>query len=158
MRKKSEALHQQLKVFIAHTEVKTDKCTQVVQSDGEGEYDSKVVTAYLQEWGITQELTTPDMPQHNGVSERINQTLLNMAHLMLDNARLLDAFWFKAVKYAAYIHNATPTRALDDTMSKEIWSGNKLDVSRFCVFGVCAFVHIPKKRCIKLLAWSICRG
>jgi len=61
VRKKLEALYQ-LKVFIAHAEVKTDKCIQVVQSDGEGEYDSKVVTAYLQEQSITQELTTPDMP------------------------------------------------------------------------------------------------
>ena len=112
-------LHQ-LKVFIAHAEVKTGKRTQVVRSDRRGEYDSKVVTAYLQERGITQELTTPDMLQHNGVLERMNQTLLNMARSMLDDARLPDVFWFEAVKYAAYIHNATPTCALDDTMSKEI--------------------------------------
>jgi len=152
--KKSEVLHQ-LKVFIAHAEVKTGKHTQAVQSDGGGEYDSKVVTAYLQEWGITQELTTPDTPQHNGISEHMNWTLLNMARSMLNDTGLPDAFWFEAVKYAAYIHNATPTHALDDTMPKEIWSGNKPDVSRFRVFGTRAFIHIPKKRCTKLSAQSM---
>jgi len=69
--KKSEALHH-LKVFIAHAEVKTGCQMQTVRSDGGGEYDSKIVTAYLQERGITQELMTPDTPQHNGVVECMN--------------------------------------------------------------------------------------
>ena len=154
LRKKSEALHH-LKVFIAHAEVKTGCRTQTVRSDGGGEYDSKIVTAYLQERGITQELTTPDTPQHNGVAERMNRTLLNMACSMLDDAKLPESFWFEAVKYAAHIHNATPTRALDDTTPEEVWSGNKPNVSRFRVFGARAFVHIPKKRRTKLSARSM---
>ena len=142
-------------MFIAHAEVKTGKRTQTIRSDGGGEYDSKVVTAYLQERGISQELTTLDTPQHNGVSERMNRTLLNMACSMLEDAKLPESFWFEAVKYAAYIHNATPTRALEDTMPEEVWSGNKPDVSCLRVFGARAFVHIPKKKCTKLSARSM---
>jgi len=152
--KKSEALHH-LKVFIAHAEVKTSKRTQTIQSDGGGEYDSKVVMAYLQERGISQELTTPDTPQHNGISEHMNRTLLNMARSMLEDTKLPESFWFEAVKYTTYIHNATPTCALEDTTPEEVWSGNKPDVSCLHVFGVWAFVHIPKKKRMKLLAHSM---
>ena len=74
---------------------------------------------------------------------------------MLEDAKLPELFWFEAVKYATYIHNTTPTRALEDTTPEEVWSGNKPDVSHLCVFGMRAFVHIPKKKCTKLSARSM---
>jgi len=78
-----------------------------------------------------------------------------MARLMLDDAKLPELFWFEAVKYATHIHNATPTCALDDMTPEEVWSGNKPNVSHFCIFGAQAFVHIPKKRCTKLSTQSM---
>jgi transposase InsO family protein len=154
LRKKSEALHQ-LKVFIAHAELQTGHKVKIVRSDGGGEYDSREVTRFLQDKGISQELTTPATPQHNGVSERMNRTLLERVRSMLDDADLPDSFWLEAALYAAHIHNVTPTRALDDMTPEECWSGTKPDVSRLRVFGARAFVHVPKKHRTKLSARSL---
>ncbi|GJX60438.1 putative retrotransposon protein [Tanacetum coccineum] len=45
---------------------------------GGGEYISQEFKDYLKACGIVQQLTPPYTPQHNGVSERRNHTLLNM--------------------------------------------------------------------------------
>ena len=41
--------------------------------------------AFLKEKGIQHEMTTPDTPQHNGVAERTNRTLLDRVRSMLSD-------------------------------------------------------------------------
>ena len=50
------------------------------------------------------------------------------------------------IKIANYIQNHTPHRVLDHITPEEAWSGIKLDVSSFQVFGSYAWAHIPKKK------------
>jgi transposase InsO family protein len=42
--------------------------------------------------GVDQQFSTPHVPQKNGVVEQENHTLIEMARMMLDEHRLLDAF------------------------------------------------------------------
>jgi hypothetical protein len=109
---------------------------------------------YLSDKGISNEITTPDTPQHNGVAERMNRTLLDKVRTMLIDADLPESYWFDALVYAALLHNVTPTRALGDVTPEEAWSGNKPDVSSIRVFGSRAFVHIPDEQRTKLAAKS----
>jgi len=97
-----------------------------------------------------------DTPQHNGVTEWMNQTLIETARALLMDARLPHSYWYDAVEYAACLHNIMPTHSLDQNlMPEEAWSGNKPNVSLIRVFGCKAFIHIPDKQRKKLNAKSL---
>jgi hypothetical protein len=146
---------QHLKSFTARAELETRKCLQVLRSDGGGEYTGGVVAKYLEDKGIKHEVTTPDTPQHNGVAERMNRTLLDKVRAMLLDADLPKSYWYDALTYTAFLHNVSPTRSLEHTTPEEAWSGNKPDISSIRVFGSCAFVHIPDVQRGKLAAKSL---
>jgi hypothetical protein len=151
---KSE-IEEALKAFVSGAEVETGMAVHTLCSDGGGEYTADNVQKYLRQKGIKHELTTPDTPQHNGVAERMNRTLLDKVQAMLLNAKLPESYWYDALQYVVHIHNVTPTRALHDQTPEEAWSGNKPDVSSLHVFGSRAFVHIPDKHRTKLGAKSL---
>src|SRR6266702_4795510 len=151
--KSNVAMH--LKTFVARAELETGKCLKILRSDGGGEYIAGAVQVYVKEKGIQHEMTTPDTPQHNGVAERMNRTLLDKVWSMLRDASLPKSYWYDALEYAALLHNVTPTRALNGVTPEEAWSGNKPDVSHLCVFGARAFVHVPDKQRSKLGAKSL---
>jgi transposase InsO family protein len=125
---KSEVVDR-LKTFVERAEVETNHRVVSLRSDGGGEYIAGALQQYLRDKGIKHEMTTPDTPQHNGVAERMNRTLLDKVRAMLTDATLPETYWYDAIRYAAHIHNVTPTQALDGMTPEEAWSGNKPDVS-----------------------------
>ncbi|GJX14100.1 retrotransposon protein, putative, ty1-copia subclass [Tanacetum coccineum] len=72
--------------------------------------------------GIVSQLTPPYTPQHNGVSERRNQTLLDMVRSMMNLTTLPKSFWGYALETTARILNMVPTKKVD-RMPYEIWHG-----------------------------------
>jgi len=55
-------------------------------------------------------VTAPYTPQHNGLAERRNKSLLDMAKNMLKEKKLPHEFWGEAVNIAVYILNRCPTK------------------------------------------------
>jgi transposase InsO family protein len=51
-------------------------------SDNGGEFDNEEVRSVLHANGITQRLTAPYVPQQNGVVERYNRTIVEMARTL----------------------------------------------------------------------------
>eukprot|EP00253_Pinus_taeda_P035879 PITA_35879 len=90
--------------------------------------------------------TVPYTPQQNGVAERKNRTLKEMANCMLQSKELSLNYWAEAVNCANYILNRTPTKALKNITPEEAWSSIKPDVSHFHVFGSEAWAHIPDEK------------
>jgi hypothetical protein len=76
LKKKSEVTRH-LKGFVMRAEADTGHHVQVLRSDSGGEYISKELIQWLDGKGIARKLTTLDTPQHNGVAERMNWTLLD---------------------------------------------------------------------------------
>ncbi|GKC35940.1 retrotransposon protein, putative, ty1-copia subclass, partial [Tanacetum coccineum] len=66
---------------------------------------SKEFKDYLKACGIVQQLTPPYTPQHNGVSERRNHTLLDMVRSMMNLTTLSLSFWDYALEFATRILN-----------------------------------------------------
>ncbi|GKB10607.1 retrovirus-related pol polyprotein from transposon TNT 1-94 [Tanacetum coccineum] len=62
---------------------------------------------------IVRHHTVRYIPQHNGVVERMNRTLLERARCMLSNAGLPNIFWVEAVNTACYLVNRSPPIAID---------------------------------------------
>ena len=77
-----------------------------------GEFTSTEFESYLREEGIKHEYTIPKTPQQNGVSERMNRTLVEAVRSMLVDAKLPHRFWAEALSTAAYLINRSPTPRL----------------------------------------------
>ena len=85
-----------------------------VLTDGGGEYTSKAFNTYCEQHGIIHEVTTPYTPQHNGLAERRNITILDMARSMLKQNKLPHSFWGEAVSTTTYLLNRCPTKRLKE--------------------------------------------
>ncbi|KAH9309709.1 hypothetical protein KI387_037620, partial [Taxus chinensis] len=97
LRKKSEALAN-FQTFYQQATRQSGKPLLLLFSDRGGEFVSKKFLAYLKQHGIQQHLTAPYTPQQNGISERYNRTVMEMAHCMLSTTKLEDQFWAEAVQ------------------------------------------------------------
>ncbi|GJT40091.1 zinc finger, CCHC-type containing protein [Tanacetum coccineum] len=84
------------------------------------EYLSHEFVNHMKSCCIVSQLTPPYAPQHNGVSERRNQTLLDMFRSMMNLITLLKSFWGYALESAARILNMVPTKKVERT-PYEIW-------------------------------------
>jgi len=80
-------------------------------------------------------VTPPYTPQHNGLAEQRNRTLLNMTRCMLRGNKLSHHFWGEAVSTTTYVLNRCPTKKLQDCTLEEAWTGIKPTVHHFRVFG-----------------------
>ena len=116
---------------------------QTLRSDNGGEYTSKEFTQFCRSKGIVHQYTNPYTPERNGVSERLNRTLIESAKSMMFHAGLPQRFWAEAVNTATYLHNRSPISSLPDKTPYECWYGTKPNVSNLKVFGSICFVLIP---------------
>lgn len=124
--------------------VETGRPLKEFHSDGGGEFSSNRLLNYFKEQGTKVTKTVKATPQHNGIAERNNRTIFEMARSMLHHANLSGVlFWEDAVLCAIYIHNRSITSANTSKTPDEIWSGKKPHISHLRVFGCDAFVHIP---------------
>lgn len=74
---------------------------------------------------------------------------------MILDAGLSKVFWAEAIATAAYIHNGTPKRCINNKTPQELWTGSKPDSSHLRVFGCKAMVHVPQAKRGKMAAKAI---
>ncbi|GKA93558.1 retrotransposon protein, putative, ty1-copia subclass [Tanacetum coccineum] len=129
----------QNKVFKNEVENQLGKTIKALRSDRGGEYISQEFKDYLKACGIVQQLTPPYTPQHNGVSERRNRTLLDMVRSMMNLTTLPLSFWDYALESATRILNMVPTKKVDKT-PYELWYGKVPNLSYLKVWGCEALV------------------
>jgi transposase InsO family protein len=80
-------------------------CLKAIHSDNETEFRNASFDEFYLEHGIDQQFSTPRVPQQNGVVERKNHTLVEMARMMLDEHRTPRHFWADVISTACYISN-----------------------------------------------------
>ena len=107
---------EKFKEFRNEVEKHVGKCIKVLRSKRGGEY--------LKENGIISQPTLPATPQHNGVAERRNRTLLDMVCSMMSMSEFPISFWGYALETAVYILNRVPTKSVPNT-PYELWIGKK---------------------------------
>ncbi|KAL4290879.1 hypothetical protein GQ457_14G021340 [Hibiscus cannabinus] len=121
-----------------------------LRSDRGGEFTSNEFNDFCKENGIRRPLTVSRSPQQNGVAERKNMTIFNMARSMLKAKNMPKEFWAEAVSCAVYLSNHSPTKNLDNVTPQEAWSGRKPSVRHIWVFGSIAYAHVPDQGRLKL--------
>jgi hypothetical protein len=111
-------------------------------SDRGGEYLSKEFMAHLKAAGMTQNLTVHNTPEHNGVAERLNCTLLEKVRAMLHTKDLPKNLWGMAVRHAVWLKNRTPTKVRDKVfVPYERWHCKKLNLKGLREFGSAVWVN-----------------
>ena len=84
----------------------------------------------LKQCEIVSLLTPPGTPQHNGVSERHNRTLLDMVQTMMSLTNLPLSFWDYALETAAFMLNREPSKSVETTpYGTMVWQETKVVVS-----------------------------
>ena len=78
LREKSEAFNK-FKQYKAAVKNQTSKRIKTLHMDNGGKYTSKEFETYLRKNGITHQKSAPYMPEQNGVAERANRTIVEMA-------------------------------------------------------------------------------
>ena len=134
----------------AMVERSTGHKVKILRSDNGGEYTSNKFEDYLKKEGIRHEYTIPKTPEQNGVSERMNRTLVEKVRSMLIDSKLPQRFWAEALSTAAYLLNRSPTKSLNNKTPFEEWTGEKPRVNHLKIFGCLAYTHIPKDERKKL--------
>jgi hypothetical protein len=109
-------------------------------------YSSSTWCMVLEEEGIKHEFSSPYTPQQNGVVERKNRTLLDMARTMLDEYKTPDRFLAEAINTACYSINRLYLQWILKKTSYELLTGKKPNVSYFRVFGSKCFILVKRGR------------
>jgi transposase InsO family protein len=76
-----------------------------IRSDNGTEFKNSQIEGFLEKEGIKHEFSSPYTPHQNGVVERKNRTILDMARTTLDEYKTPDQFWVEAINTACYSIN-----------------------------------------------------
>jgi hypothetical protein len=117
-----------------------------IRSDNGSEFKNIQVEEYLEEEGIKHEFSAPYTPQQNGVVERKNRTLIDMARTMLGEFKTPERFWSEAMNTACHAINRVYLHRLFKKTSYELLTGNKPNVLYFRVFGSKCYILVKKGR------------
>ena len=141
---KSDAF-ETFKKFKVLMEKHSGKYIKTLRTDRGGEFCSDEFNTHCEEHGILRELTAPHSPEQNGVAERKNQTVVEMARSTLKAKNLPNMFWGKAIVTAVYLLNLSPTKAVMNQTPYEAWQGRKPRVSHLKVFGCIAYALLENR-------------
>ena len=113
-----------------------------LQSDNGGKYSSKEFKSYCEENRIKRHYTIKMIPQQNGVSERMNRTLLEKARSMRLQSSLSVSFWGDTITLAYFLINRSLHYQLDGGLLEEDWTSKKVELGHLKVFGCSMYAHV----------------
>jgi hypothetical protein len=104
----------------------------IIRTDNGTEYVNNAFGAYISDHGIVHQTTCPGTPPQNGVAERKNRHLLEVARSLMFQMNVPKYLWSEAVMTATYLINRMPSRILGMKSPAEL------------LFGKCDFKVPPK--------------
>ena len=113
MKQKSETFSK-FQEFKVPVEKQTGKNICILRTNNGGEFESRHFEDFCKEAGIKRQLTVPYNPQQNGVAERKNMTICEVAKAMMYDIDIPISLWVEATRTAVYIQNRCPHAILKD--------------------------------------------
>lgn len=126
------------------------KQVHILHSDNGTEYINKEFVVYLSEQGMLHQTTCPGTPSQNGVAERKNRHLLEVARSLMFQMNVPKFLWSEAVMTAAYLINRMPSRILGMKSPTDLLFGKREFVIPPKVFGCVCFVQDLRPKVGKL--------
>ena len=115
-----------------------------IRSDHGTEFTNSTLENFLSDKGINHNFFAPHTPQQNGVVERRNRTLVEVARSMLNLANLPLYLWAGAVATACFTRNRCIINRRLNKTPYEAMNGRKPSIYFFHVFGAQCFVKNNK--------------
>jgi transposase InsO family protein len=134
LKNKSEAF-ENFKIYKEMVDNEMDSRIKCLRSDNGGEFTSKEFMDYCNNHGIKRQFFVTRTPQQNGVVERKNMTVQEMARTMIMDSKLIDIFWTQVVHITVHIQNRVMLRNNTDKTPYELWKERPTNVKHFRVFG-----------------------
>ncbi|KAK1686253.1 hypothetical protein QYE76_047101 [Lolium multiflorum] len=106
-----------------------------IRSDNGSVFKNYTFNDFLSDEGIRHQYSAAYTPQQNGVAERKNRTLMDMARSMMAKYKSLYNFWDEAISTACNSSNRLYLRKGLNKTAYEILTRNKPNISYFKVFG-----------------------
>ena len=125
-----------------------------IKSDHEREFENTMLATFCNDQGTHQEFSLPKTPQHNGIVERKNRVVQEMARVMLHNEKLPKSFWGEAINTACHTLNRVYFRPDSKKTPYELWRGKKPVVKYFRIFGSDCYILCDRENLEKFDAKS----
>ena len=116
-----------------------------VRSDHGEEFENKDFEKLFDSNGIVHDFSCPRTPQQNGVVERKNRTLQEMARTMIQETQMEKHLWAEAVNTTCYIQNRISIRPILSKTPYELWKNRKPNISYFHPFGCTCYMLNTKE-------------
>ena len=92
-----------------------------IRSDHGKEFENKELENFCLENGFDHIFSAPRTPQRNGVVERKNRSIQEMARTLLNENNLPKYFWGEAVHTSCYVLNRVSIRTILKKTPYELW-------------------------------------
>ena len=127
----------------------------IFHTDNGTKYFNEFLGSFLKEKGIHHQSTCVNTPQQNGIAERKNKHLLEVARAIMFSMNVPRYFWVEAVLIAFYLINQMPTKILKYSTPLECFQkifplSRRYSDLPLKVFGCILFVHLPNHNRSKL--------
>ena len=119
MKQKSDTFGK-FKTWKTLIENQMDKKIKILRTDNGLEFCNTDFEKLCMDDGILRHKTVPHTPQQNGITERMNRTILDKVRCMMFSSGVRKVLWGEVVMTAVYIINRTPTSALDGRTPYEV--------------------------------------
>jgi hypothetical protein len=140
LREKSDAFEAAQQLF-EKIQIKQNCPIVRIRNDRGKEFENARFEEYCHSYGIQQEFSSPITPQQNGVVERKNRVLQEMARVMIHSQNLAQHFWGEAINTACHIINRVYLRPETSKTSYEIWRGKKPLLNNYGLLVVYAIFY-----------------
>ena len=111
-----------------------------IHSDHGKEFENSYMESFSLRFGISREFSAPITPQQNGVVERKNRVIQEMARAMLHNRDVARNLWGEVNNTACDTVNRVYFRPSTKKTPYELWKGRKPNVKYFRIFGSTCFI------------------
>nr|GEV33306.1 retrovirus-related Pol polyprotein from transposon TNT 1-94 [Tanacetum cinerariifolium] len=122
-------------VPVGGIENQMDYKVKTIRSDNGTEFKNRIINELCEMKGIRREFSVARTPQQNGVAERKNRTLIEVARTMLVDSKLPTTFWAEAVNTACYVQNRVLVIKPYNKTPYELFLGRKHALSFMRPFG-----------------------
>ncbi|MBW0532863.1 hypothetical protein O181_072578 [Austropuccinia psidii MF-1] len=112
-----------------------------IVSDWGGEFVNNCFKECARIEGFEHSISPPYTPEHNGIAERGNRSILEKARFLMLQTKLTDQLWAEATSTATFLLNVAPKR--DKVSLYKKWFNQKPPVSNLKTFVCKSWVGIP---------------
>jgi len=131
---------------ITFLQTQTGKKLKMLRSDGAPEFCNAKINAFLKANGTAHSTPPAHKPALNGIAERMNRTLMEMARAMLIQSGAPLPLWGEAINAAAFTYNCSiqVVGGRNDAPARILFGSNKCpDPNRLRVFGCDVWHTLP---------------